>query len=75
MKLLVEELALSIPEVSGVDARSIAKSVIERIERHMPADSIASLGAMQLRVTIPGDASEDDLADTIARAILRGMGR
>lgn len=75
MRLLVDEIALCIPELPNADARSIAKSVIERIERHMPADALASLGAMQLRVTIPGDATEDDLADAISHAILRGMRR
>ncbi len=73
MRLLIEQLALRLPASASDDPRALARSVVERIERRLPADAVASLGSLQLKVTIPAGATQDDVADAIANALLRGM--
>ncbi|CAN5744509.1 hypothetical protein BH09MYX1_BH09MYX1_08490 [soil metagenome] len=73
MRLLVEQLTLRLAEVSAGDPHALSQSIFERLERRLPADATASLGSLQLKVTIPAHATQDDVADAIANALMRGL--
>jgi len=75
-RLVIEELFLRLPGLSAVEARAVAREVAERIGIGLVAALPArELGALDLRLTVPANASRDQMVETVAGAILGALAR
>jgi hypothetical protein len=73
-RLRIETLNLRIPGLTEAEARQLGREVVQRIAEGLPAQARAlRLGALDLRVTVPGGMPRDHLAERIAMAILERL--
>lgn len=71
----IEEMHLRIPGGSRDDARRLGGQVAQQLAKQLPefADD-RRIGALHLRLNLPGGAPSDHLAAAIAKNIARGIG-
>jgi hypothetical protein len=75
-RVVIEELFLRLPGLSAVEARAVAQEVAERVGHGLVA-SLPSreLGALELRLTVPANATRDQMVDAVAGEILGALVR
>ncbi|MBZ4420169.1 hypothetical protein [Myxococcus sp. RHSTA-1-4] len=73
-RVVIEELVLRVPGLGADEARLLAADVAERVGRGLAsAPPSRSLGALELKVSVPRGMDRARLAEHLAGAILRGV--
>lgn len=73
-RVIIEELFLRLPGLTGDEARAVARDVAERVGRGL-ADALPAraLGALELKLTARSGATRDEMAHQAAQAILGAL--
>jgi hypothetical protein len=75
-RVIIEELFIRLPWISRDDAHGLSHEIAERLGRGLAeAMPPRSLGALDIRIEIRDGASRDEVADTLAKAILGALSR
>jgi hypothetical protein len=70
----INELRLRVPASSSGEAKRIAEEAIAQVLRELPARGRPQqLGALELRLQVPGDASREAVVSAVAQAIIRQL--
>jgi hypothetical protein len=75
-RIIIEELFLRLPGLNADEARAVARDVALRLGRGLAlALPPRALGALDLKLTVRPGATRDEMVDSVAHAILEGLGR
>jgi hypothetical protein len=73
-RVVIEELFLRLPGVSAEAARAISAEVAGRIGAGLAAAMPKrSLGALDLQLRLPPNATRSEIVETVARSILEAL--
>jgi hypothetical protein len=69
----IGHLNLRVPGTSAETGHRVASGVAESLARKVPAGMRRRFGALNLRVRLPAGASETEMSDAVAEAILGAL--
>jgi hypothetical protein len=75
-RVIIEELFIRLPWISRDDAHGLSRDIAEHLGRGLAeAMPPRSLGALDVRIEVREGASRDEVAATVAKAILGALSR
>lgn len=69
----IGQLNLRIPGNSAVSAHRVAYGIGQDLAQKVPTGMQRRLGALSIRVQVPAGATEAEMSDAIAEAIMRAL--
>ena len=69
----IGQLNLRVPGTSAETGRRVASGIAESLVRKVPAGMRRQLGALSVRVQVPAVATEAEMSDAVAEAIMRAL--
>jgi hypothetical protein len=69
----IGQLNLRMPGTSADTAHGVAHGIAEDLAQKVPAGMQRHLGALSVRVQVPAGATEAEMSDAIAEAIMRAL--
>jgi hypothetical protein len=69
----IGQLNLRMPGRGAEPGHRVADGIARSLARTVPADMHRRLGALSVRVHVPAGASETDMTDAVAGAIVRAL--
>ena len=69
----IGQLNLRVPGTSAETAHRVASGIAESLVRKVPAGMRRQLGALSVRVQVPAVATEAEMSDAVAEAIMRAL--
>ena len=69
----IGQLNLRIPGNSAVTAHRVANGIGQGLAQKVPTGMQRHLGALSVRVQVPASATEAEMSDAVAEAILRSL--
>jgi hypothetical protein len=69
----IGQLNLRIPGTSADTAHRVANGIGQDLANKVPIDMQRRLGALSIRVQVPAGATEAEISDAIAEAILNAL--
>lgn len=75
MNVVIDELVVRVPSVSGADAQRIGAEVGQRVAHALAGRGVVSpdLGALDLQLTVPAGTGSDALIELVTDAIVRRL--
>jgi hypothetical protein len=75
-RVIIEELFLRLPGLSSDEARTLSRQVASKLGQGLAqALPARALGALELKLKLRPGASADEMADSVAQAILEALPR
>ena len=71
----IGQLHLRMPGTSAGTAHRVANGIGQSLARNVPTGMRRHLGALSVRVQVPAGATEAEMSDAVAEAIMRALRR
>ena len=71
--ILIGQLNLRIPGTSADTAHRVANGIGQGLAQKVPTGMQRRLGALSVRVQVPAGATEAEMSDAVAEAIMRAL--